>query len=74
MLLPNRIFNSLLEEKIDVFIRGFVDTAKQTFVDQSGKLIHPGEFGKYRESCCGSGSKQLIIDIPGIARSQNNNG
>lgn len=50
--MPNRIFNSLLDEKIASFIRGFSDTAKQTFVDQSGKLIHPSEYGRYRESCC----------------------
>lgn len=50
--LPNKIFNSLLDEKIASFIRGFSDTAKQTFLDNSGKLIHPGEYGRYRESCC----------------------
>lgn len=52
MSLPTRIFNSLIEEKIASFVRGFGDTAKQTFIDHSGKLIHPGEYGRCRESCC----------------------
>lgn len=50
--MPNKIFNSLLEEKIENFVRGFCSTAKQTFVGANGKLIHPGEFGNYREACC----------------------
>lgn len=50
--MPSNIFNTLLEEKIEFFIRGFCETAKQTFVNSEGKLIHPGEFGNYRESCC----------------------
>jgi len=50
--MPSKIFNFLLEEKIEVFKRSFCDTAKQTFVDPNGELIHPGEFGNYRESCC----------------------
>ncbi|MCG8551621.1 MAG: hypothetical protein MI799_14570 [Desulfobacterales bacterium] len=50
--MPNKIFNYLLDEKIDTFIRSFCNTAKQTFVDSNGKLIHPGEFGNYRETCC----------------------
>ncbi|WP_291276097.1 DUF6602 domain-containing protein [Flavobacterium sp.] len=47
--MPNRIFTKLVEEKIEIFKRAF-SNAKEIFYDaNTGKLIHPGEFGVYRE-------------------------
>lgn len=48
--MPNTIFNALIEEKIEIFKNQFVNTSKQVFFDPDKKgLIHPGEFGLYRE-------------------------
>lgn len=52
----NNIFEKLLIEKIENFRRAFNYTAEDVFFDENGKLIHPGEFGHYREETC----KQFI--------------
>lgn len=52
----NNIFEKLLIEKIENFRRAFNYTAEDVFFDENGKLIHPGEFGHYREEAC----KQFI--------------
>jgi len=47
--MPNRVFTKLIEEKIEIFKSAF-SNAKEIFYDSTtGKLIHPGEFGVYRE-------------------------
>ena len=39
-----------MEEKIEIFINSFRNTSRAVFFDEkSKKLIHPGEFGVYRE-------------------------
>ncbi|AWI26862.1 DUF6602 domain-containing protein [Flavobacterium pallidum] len=49
----NVIFNKILEEKIEFFKFAFQQTSKDIFFDEdSKKLIHPGEFGTYREAIC----------------------
>lgn len=49
--MSNRIFESLLCEKIDEFRNSFVNTSKHVFYDSEKKqLIHPGEYGFYREN------------------------
>jgi len=51
--MSNRIFKALLEEKIEIFKSSFSSLSKAIFFDQStNKLIHPGEFGMYRETLC----------------------
>lgn len=55
--MANQIFQALLEEKIDFFKSSFSSLAKKIFVDKkTGKLIHPGEYGMYRETI----SKEFI--------------
>lgn len=45
------IFTAILDEKIETFRNSFVKTAPDIFKNgETGKLIHPGEFGTYRES------------------------
>lgn len=46
----NTVFASLVKEKIDLLRHLFSGSSRRTFVDEkTGKLIHPGEFGTYRE-------------------------
>ncbi len=45
----NTIFDKLVKSKIDQFEDEYVNLSRQIFVDKEGKLIHPGEFGTYRE-------------------------
>jgi len=47
------IFNKILEEKIDFFKYSYKETAKAVYYDETiGRLIHPGEFGVFRENVC----------------------
>ena len=46
------IFEQLLLEKIDNFKSAFINTSERVFFDEKGNLIHPGEFGRYREHIC----------------------
>ena len=45
----NEIFSKLIRGKIEQFESDFLNISRQVFVDKDGKLIHPGEFGMYRE-------------------------
>lgn len=46
----NQAFSTLLNEKITLFKYSFSAFARQVFVDPTtGNLLHPGEFGTYRE-------------------------
>lgn len=44
------IFRSLIEQKIDIFASTFGDNANKLF-KSNNKLIHPLEYGMYRERC-----------------------
>ena len=62
--MPNFIFDSLIEEKIEIFKNQFANTSKQVFFDPDNKkLIHPGEFGLYREVIVKNFIKFLIPQI-----------
>lgn len=50
--MANKIFENLLIEQINIFKESFTNISKDIFSDNSGKLIHPGEFGTYREAIC----------------------
>lgn len=45
----NDIFDKLIKSKIEQFKDDYVNLSRQIFVDKEGTLIHPGEFGMYRE-------------------------
>lgn len=48
----NKIFDNLLIEQFEVFKRAF-SASKELFINpETGSLIHPGEYGTYRESIC----------------------
>ena len=44
----DNVFKILIDKKIEIFLSTFKDDATDLFV-REGKLIHPGEFGMYRE-------------------------
>lgn len=49
--MPNKIFDSLLIEKINHFKSSFSSTSKEVFYDDEKKRIfHTGEYGTYREA------------------------
>lgn len=48
---PNTL-NLILESKIEKFRYDFSKNSKELFVDATGRLIHPAEFGTYREKIC----------------------
>lgn len=45
----NDIFDKLIKSKIEQFKDDYVKLSRQIFVNKDGTLIHPGEFGMYRE-------------------------
>ena len=48
--MSSKIFDALLEEKIDLFINSFFGTSRTVFFDEvTERLRHSGEFGTYRE-------------------------
>jgi hypothetical protein len=59
--MSNKIFDSLLSEKIENFRTSFSGTAKEVFYDDANKkMIHSLEFGLYRESICKDFLKFII--------------
>ncbi|CAC9974234.1 DUF6602 domain-containing protein [Flavobacterium panici] len=57
----NRIFTTILEEKIDLFKYAFKESSKSIFYDETLKrLIHPGEFGTHREQICKEYLRSII--------------
>lgn len=49
--MPSDIFKTLIEREIDIFAATFSQDSKSLFKDSNNKLIHPGEYGMYRERC-----------------------
>jgi hypothetical protein len=47
--MPNRVFIKLIEEKIEVFKKSFSNAKEIFYNPETERLIHPGEFGIYRE-------------------------
>ena len=45
----NSIFEKLVRSKIDHFLFEYTNLSRSVFVNTDGSLIHPGEFGMYRE-------------------------
>lgn len=45
----NTIFTKLIQTKIENFVYEYNNISREIFVDEEGTLIHPGEFGMYRE-------------------------
>ena len=54
--MASKIFEKIVERNIEQFVGHFSDDSSAIYKDEKNKLIHPGEYGKYREESC----KQLI--------------
>lgn len=57
---------TIFDSQVKQFVSYFSYDAKNLFYDESKKLIHPGEFGKYREEACKRVLRTLLeknIDI-----------
>lgn len=50
--MSSEIYKTILNRKIDNFISMFSSDSNSIFRDKTNKMIHPGEFGMYREACC----------------------
>jgi hypothetical protein len=47
---PANAVSTLLNENIRMFASAFCGSSRELFVDRDGKLVHPGEFGAFREA------------------------
>lgn len=57
----NKIFHELFKQQVEYFRNSFSNTSQNLFYDEEKeKLIHPGEFGIYRENICKSFLKFII--------------
>jgi len=65
--MSNRIYNKLLENKIENLINSFRYTSRDIFFDEiNNRITHPGEFGGYREKIITDFLKITIPKIYGI--------
>lgn len=46
------ILQVILQSKVERFVFDFLSNSKAMYFDDNGQLIHPGEFGVYREKLC----------------------
>jgi hypothetical protein len=60
--MASKIYRTILLRKIDNFIGMFQRDSESIFYDKKNNLIHPGEFGKYRENVFKDILKTLIHD------------
>lgn len=63
---PKNAIDNLLDEKINQFKYSFIDNSRSLFVNEEGKLIHPGEFGTYREAVVKAFLSSLVPERMGI--------
>lgn len=63
--MSNNIFEAMFEQNIEKFVNDFNMSSRKIYThndDKTRKLIHPGEFGTYREEIC----RNLLLNfIPG---------
>ncbi len=73
----NTIFEKLIQTKIENFVYEYNNVSREIFVNETGTLIHPGEFGMYREKIVSELLKpflpsKLAVGTGFIITSQNN--
>lgn len=57
----NKIFQEIFKQRVEIFKTDFSQISQKLFYDESTKkLIHPGEFGMYRENICKEFLKYII--------------
>ena len=50
--MASRIFMQIFDRQIAQFAGLFAEDSSAIFKDEKEKLIHPGEYGRYREEPC----------------------
>ena len=50
--MTSKILTNILERKISTFVGYFSEDSSKIFKDDKKILIHPGEYGKYKEEAC----------------------
>ena len=50
--MASKIFQQIFDRKLAQFVSLFSEDSSAIFKDEKEKLIHPGEYGKYREETC----------------------
>lgn len=67
--MSSRVFEQLVVEQIEIFRNAYDSVSRVTFYDEDKKkLIHPGEFGSYREAICRDFLRFFIPGRFGIAQ------
>lgn len=59
--MSSHIYKTLLQRQIDNFVDTYGQDSNSLFKDNKGRLIHPGEYGMYREDCFKK-LLQIILD------------
>lgn len=57
--MASNIFKTIIQRKIDIFLNTFTYDSESIFKNKANKLIHPGEYGMFREACL----KELLACI-----------
>ena len=50
--MASKVFQQIFERHISQFVGLYSEDSTAIFKDEKNKLIHPGEYGKYREESC----------------------
>lgn len=50
--MASKIFQQIFERHITQFVGLYSEDSTAIFKDEKNKLIHPGEYGRYREESC----------------------
>ena len=65
----NSIYIKLIEAQLATFVRDYTDTAQDIFYDESKrKLIHPSEFGGFRESLIRELASNFLPEAFGVSQ------
>lgn len=49
--MASKHFRKLIEQQIDIFVSTFSQDSNSLFKNEKNKIIHPGEYGMYKEAC-----------------------
>lgn len=58
--MASRIYEKIFERLVQQFVGAFSEDSSSIFKDERNKLIHPGEYGRYREEACKSVFRLLL--------------
>ena len=59
--MPSEIYKKIFQRTLTEFVGTFSDDSNIIFKNQEEKLIHPGEYGRYREDAC-KNVLRLVLD------------